>query len=287
MNKAKLKSIMRLTRGALALVLLASFLTAMAAQAVIQPGEPAPAFSKRTSAGSAFGLDQKTNDTVLLLFTKPDDKFTPDALRALEKMFDKTPELLKGMRVAVVLSRVENAAKVKAFEKLAAPKWPVIADSDDALYKSYRIIATPTIVIVSGKRTVAAIHAGYDLGLSEDVRAALAKARGLVLPKSMTGKTARPNMALQMGRRLAARGLWDEAAKYYAQAAKPGPLPPLAQLELAEINIELGNADAALALIAALPAELKEDGRAKKVETRAQEIKAGKTNPLKPPLVQR
>lgn len=287
MKRKKLSSMARLAWGGLALALLASFLTAMAAQAVIQPGEEAPAISKRTSAGSGFVVDKKTNDTVMLLFTKPGDKFTVDALRGLERMFDKTPELLKGMRVAIVLSRVAGDDKVKAFEKQAATKWPVIADGDDALYKSYRIIATPTIVIIGGKRTVAAIHAGYDLGLVGDVRAALAKARGLALPESMTGKTARPNMALQMGRRLAARGLWDEALKYYDQAAKQEPLAPLAQLELAEIHVEMGNADAALKLIEALPAELKEDGRAKKVAERARELKTGHGEAAKPPVVKR
>lgn len=271
----------------LALALLALVLPVSAAQAVIQPGEPAPLFSKKTLSGAAFNLDRKTSDTVLLIFVKPGDKFTSTALRSLERALDTFPPLVRGMRIAIVISRLDEAEQARALQKQAAPRWPLLADVDDALYHSYRIVATPTIVIVGADRTVAAVHAGYDAGLADGVRTALAKARGMKLPAAMTGPPPKPNMALQMGRRMAARGLWDDALKYYGEAAKQGPLPAVAQLELAEIQVELANADAALTLLEGLPADMKQEERAKKIMTRAQEIKAGRTSKPKPPVIQR
>ena len=58
--------------------------------------------------------------------------------------------------------------------------------------------------------------------------AALAKARGITLPEAVTGTPDKPNMTLQVGRRMAARGLWEDALKYYTEAARKIPLPAAA-----------------------------------------------------------
>jgi len=273
--------------GELVLMALFVMLPASAAQAVLQPGEPAPPFSLPATGGARFTLDRATTGTVLLVFTKPGDKYTAPALRALEGMIAKYPPLGQGLRIAVVLSRLDDPGQVKAFQKQAAPQWPVIADENDELYRGYKIIATPTVVIVGDRRTVAAVHPGYDPGLVDDVRLALARARGLTLPEAMTGAPAKPNMALQMGRRMAARGLWEDALKYYGEAGAHGPLPPEAQLELAEIHLEMNHADAALAIVNGLSPEMKREERAQKIVQRAQALKTGGSGKPKPPLIKR
>ena len=249
-----------------------------AAQAVLQPGEAAPLFSRTAADGRAFNLDRKTNAVVMLVFVKPADRFTSDALHALERMFDQFPPLLEGMRVGVIVSRLDGEAQLKTFQKRVAPRWPVIADSGDQLYKSYRIVATPTVVIVGPDRAVAAIHPGFDPGMPDTVRTALSRVRKIPLPEAMTGKVAKPNMTLQMARRLAARGLWEDALKYYGDAAKLGPLPPEVPLELAAIHLEMNDPDAALALLGTLPDALKQDDRAKTLAARAQTLKSGRTD---------
>lgn len=276
-----------LTIGAFVLMLLSVMLPASAAQAVLQAGEPAPLFSQKTTTGRLFTLDHRTTETVLLVFAKPGDRFTVQELRALEGMFAKFPPLRQGMQVGIVLSRLDGPDQIMAFQKQAAPQWPVIADEKDELYRRYKIIATPTVVIISGRRQVAAVHPGYDLGLVEDVRLALASTRGLTLPESMTGMPAKPNMALQMGRRLAARGLWEDALKYYEAATRQGPLPPETPLELAEIHLAMTNADAALAIVNGLSPQRKREERVQKIIQRAQALKTGGTGKPKPPLINR
>lgn len=273
--------------GIFVLLLLALIAGASAARAGLQAGEDAPLFSKPATTGESFKLDRNSTDTVLLVFTRPDDRFTSDALRALEHVFAAYPPLQKGMRIGIVVSLIDNEGQAAAFRKKVDAQWPVIADSDNELYKSYKIIATPTVVIIGSGRKVAAVHPGYDPSLAEDVRGAIAKTRGMTLPEAMTGPSAKPNMTLQLGRRMAARGLWEDALKYYTDAAKQGPLPAVAQVELAEIHLELNDPGAALAIVNALPAEMKGQERVKKIITRAEAIKSGRSVMPTPPPIKR
>lgn len=260
-----------------ALALLAALLSSAAGVSSASGAEKAPAKSSAAKGPS------------LLIIAKPGDKYAPDVLRALENIFDKTPALLDGLKVSIALSRLDDPAQVQAFKKRAAPRWAVTADSGDELYRRHRIVATPTVLILGEDRKVIWSHPGYDPGLAEDVRTALAKARGIALPEAMTAdaKPAKPNMALQLGRRLAARGLWENALPRYEEAAKQGPLPPEAQLELAEIHVEMNNPEAAQAVLNALPAAQRQTERAQALAKRAQALKAGQAGKPTPPVVKR
>jgi thioredoxin-like negative regulator of GroEL len=130
-------------------------------------------------------------------------------------------------------------------------------------------------------------HPGYDPGMPDDVRRALAKVRKMTLPEAMTGKATKPNMTLQMARRLASRGLWEDALKYYGDAAKQGPLPAETPLEIAAIHLEMSNPDAALGVLNTLPEALKQDERAKALVAKAQAMKNGQTEKTTPPAVNR
>ncbi|GAB4321341.1 MAG: hypothetical protein Kow0059_16020 [Candidatus Sumerlaeia bacterium] len=221
---------------------------APAAEAVIQPGARAPEFSLpiygRDSA-ERFSVGADAPTTCLLVFVKPGDKHLPAAIAVLNDVLTRYPQLDQRLRRAVILSRFDSDEEISAVAgglkagTEAALDWPLVLDRDDRLYHGYRIIATPTVVIVGADGRVADVHPGYDTGLENHVRVALGRMLGVEMPAFATATPRKPDMNLQMGRRMAARGLWDKALGYYRKAAAAGPLPPEAQLELAAVHLEL------------------------------------------------
>ncbi len=245
----RLHGLCRLLMAALAVVLLGPAATALA---VIQPGEPAPRLRLPDLAGRQHVIDGSTTDSLLMVFVKPDDHHTSAALAELGKMFTQWPQLGTGVRRLVVLSRVGDQLEPARRALAAHPGWTVLVDREDRAYRDYRMIATPTVVLVGPDRKVVAVHAGYDPGLIQDVRLELARLLGVELPATATGAPPPFSMELQLGRRMAARGLWERALHYYERAAEAGPLPPSARVELAVILIELERLDEAEALLTEL-----------------------------------
>ncbi|MFH0794314.1 MAG: tetratricopeptide repeat protein, partial [bacterium] len=97
----------------------------------------------------------------------------------------------------------------------------------------------------------------------------------------------KPNFTLQMGRRMAARGLWDKALDYYLKAQTEEPLPAEAQIELAEIYLKLERPDQAIEILNRIPPEGPEAARVAPLMERARELKAAPTTGNKPPKVTR
>jgi hypothetical protein len=273
------------------LVWLAAWLPAGAAQAVIQPGEPAPPFTLQDLEGRTQCLDRQTSDVVLLLFVKPDDEHSSAALVDLMRMFERNPTLEAGLRRLMIVSRIggreiESSPTLKFFSSFTS-RWPVLLDRDDRLYRAYKIIATPTIVIVGPDRRAAAVHPGYDPGLIQDVRLELARVLGRELPVAATATPPPPNMHLQLGRRLAERGLWERALSYYRKAAEAGPLPDQARLEIARIYLKLERYEEAISAAGEIGPDSPLAEEAAAVADRARQAQKEEQPPPEPPRVVR
>jgi hypothetical protein len=262
-------------------IMLGSVWPARAVDAVIQPGEKAPPMALRDLDGRPRVLDAKTTGVTLLVFVKPSEKYTTATLGALDHMIAGVPQFRAALRRWIVVSRFDTPADVRRVAELAGRDWPVTADEGDRLYHAYKIIATPTLVVVTSG-TVAAVHPGYDPAMEAVVRRKLADAMGIELPASMTDPPERPNMALQMGRRLAERGLWDRALEYYDQAAQSGPLGAHAQVEKASILTAIGRYDEAIEILTAIPADSTATTSATAALVRARALKAGEPAPTPP-----
>ena len=276
-------------RTALLTALLFGFGTAWAASqtlALIDVGAEAPPLAVEGKMGTVHLVDGATTEPLLLLFLKPEDRYASQTVDALDDLFRRFPMIASGHRSAVIVSRYTDENRPTIPESMG-DGWPVYLDRDDKAYHAYNIIATPSIIIVDGEGTVAAVQPGYDHSMPEWLLKSLAEVQGVELPEGAAGAPDKPNMALQMGRRLAMRGLWDRALPYYAKAAGEQPLSPKALIELAEIHLELGQKQEALAILDALPQPEKESERAAELRTRAMK---GESNPEElgaPPKVNR
>ncbi|MCB2153751.1 tetratricopeptide repeat protein [bacterium] len=248
--------------------------------ALIKVGMKAPPLLVEGTDGEVDLCDQATTSPLLLLFLKPEDRYAAQTVQAIEDLFTRFPMVREGYRRAVIYSRFTRENKSEIPETMG-PDWPVYRDIDDKAYHDYNIIATPSIVIVDETQHIAAVQPGYDHSMPEWLLTSLAGVLDVQLPEAVTKKPERPNMALQMGRRMAERGLWQRAAKYYAKAAEEQALSTEAQIELAGIHLELGEKAEALAIIDALPEEAKGSDevaalrqRATKQEPRQEELGA-------------
>lgn len=233
----------------LALMLGMATLNAASAVAVIQPGEVAPPFELPGSGGAPFILDGATTDPTLLMFLKPGDQYTSASLEAMDDLFERTPLLTKNLRRAVILTRMRDAEIPQDIVDFLEqnPEWTLLVDKQGKLYKAYRIIATPTFLLIDGAdRIVKAVHAGYDPGMEQALRLALANELGVELPPT---QVERPNMRLQIARRLASRNLWERSLDYYHETAAEDALTSHAQLEMAEVLLELNQPEPALKLL--------------------------------------
>ncbi len=276
---------LRARAGLTALLWLGALLPAAAARAVIQPGEVAPSIELQDLNDQTLRLDAPGTGVAVLLFTKPGDRHTSAAVAAINGILAQHPEIDRRATRRAILSRLRNDDQIAAAGERIGPGWPLLLDRDDAAYGAYRIIATPTLVIVGADGLVSAVHPGYDPGMAQAVRLALAAALGVELPAAATQAAAPPNMDLQMARRLAARGLWERALEYYDRL-KPEDVTDAVRVERAAILLELGRLEDALADLTAVPADSPHAARAEELRRLVTEKQAGDAAPA-PPAVTR
>ena len=86
---------------------------------------------------------------------------------------------------------------------------------------------------------------------------------------------------------MAARGLWARALEYYTRTMEQEPLSVDAQLELAEIYLELQRVEEALKILNQIPADSSGAARVGPVLKRARALKESRSETPKPPKVVR
>lgn len=257
-----------------------------ASHAVPKPGDLAPALKLRDLRGDLRSLDFLTSGPTLLVFAKPADRHTSDVLHTVEDLFLKQPHFRKSLSRWVVLSRLDPDAKGAQTREFSASGWPVLLDDTDAAYRAYRIVATPTVVLVGRGGRVEAVNPGYDLGMENYLRTEIARVTSLTLP-AQVGKPSKARMYVRMGQRMAARGLWEQALSHYQQAAKEEPLSPEDELDLARILIELRQLDGAEGILERLQMDSRFAQRAAPLMARLSVLKTTKEEPGQPPRVTR
>ncbi len=214
----------------------------------LKPGDPAPLAIKVRELLAGDPPAEMPSAPVIMLFIKKLDSYSPVLLEELRVWEERQPDLLAKAEVLVVHTRNHIT---EPYDRTAWPeRWKLHKDVDDSFYLGYRIIATPSVAVVGKDDRLLGFHPGYNPGLLQSIQQDLVRE----LHGREALRTAAPpsNPELQMGRRLAERGLWERALPYYRSASKKASLSPTDRLELARILVELRQPEEALRILAEL-----------------------------------
>lgn len=267
---------------AAAVVLLAGLL---AGQVSAFPGEKgdSPLVGKMAPSLDAPGVrivtqdqDIPTSRPLTLLFSKPDDAHTAEAIAAILDLHERHPRTRQGSHTVLILSRLGDGETSSTLKR--PESWTVLHDTKDTLYGAFHIIATPTAVIVSSDGRVAGFHPGYSPGLSNAIRRDLLRAIDGIDPQAADSTPAPPSMEIRLGRQLALRGLLDRALGYYEKARAQGEVPCEIVLEEAAIRLELRQTDEATRLLDSLGKDSPCTDAAMALREQAKAIDSGQTD---------
>lgn len=269
------------------LILALSISASSAPRAALSPGERAPDFVLKDRDGRTVRYDVSITTPTLFLSLKPNEMYTSPTLGILANIFSKYPQLTRGLNRWIVVSRYQGERDLAFLDGMPLKEWVVLLDPDDVFYKGYKIIATPTITLVGSDHIVAAVHPGYDPSMAQDTRLAIAKVTGAQLPRTVSATPTKPNMTLEMARRLASRGLWDRAIHYYEKAKDEGPLAPEVQLEIAEAYLKMREPEKALEILKGVSPKEVDASRYAKLRKEALDIEKSSAVPTQPPKIYR
>jgi len=276
------------------LVLFALFIASMAATppeseaAVLKPGDMAPRVEVRDPKGEAALLGDKTTSHTLLLFVKPKDRYGPAAVRAFDDLAKGRPEFSSSLARFAIVSRLDDPSKLEIPDYIARSSWPVLFDPEDKAYHGFKIIATPTLVLLDPTGKVLEPFPGFDHGTAQRLRLAIAAALEIELTAAERGEVPKPNMLLQLGRRLADRGQPEKALEYYDKAADRDPLPPEALLEKAGLLGQMERWEDAAKAIEAARAAGADPAQTEEATRLLEESRKDKEGGLRgPPLINR
>jgi hypothetical protein len=214
----------------------------------LKPGDPAPLTIKVRELLADDPPQEKPAAPVIIVFIKKLDSYSSTLLEELRAWEVRQPELLTKADVLVIHTRNHIT---EPYDRTTWPeRWKLHKDVDDSFYLGYHIIATPSVAVLGKDNRLLGFHPGYNPGLLQSIQQDLV----MELHGREALRTAAPpsNPELQMGRRLAERGLWERALPYYRSASEKALLSPTDQLEMARILVELRQPEEALRILAEL-----------------------------------
>ncbi len=260
--------------------------TAESVSVSLKEGQAAPALSLSDVKGAGFGLSDSTSPT-LLLFLKPTDAFLTRSVDNINQIFVQYPELKKGLRLWAVLPALTPNPSVELTQARAGAGWTVLLDREGKGFPAYHAIATPKAVLVDTDKRMRLVIPGYDIEMANTIRKALGAMAGLPEIQPAPPHLSEAQLTLQLAKRLRARGLWESAWAYYEEARKAQELPLDAEVERAEVLLEMKRPDDAIAILRAIQVTPQVEERVIGLLKRAAEIKSGMLGAAKPPAVTR
>jgi peroxiredoxin len=129
------------------------------------PEKPAPAFSLPDGSGKMISLDDYKGQVVLINFWAswcgPCRKEMP-LLEALQQRYAPLGFTMLGINVE------EDSSLAAEFLRDTPVTFPILYDRENAVSKSYDVIAMPTTIIVDREGGIRYIHHGYKAGYEND-----------------------------------------------------------------------------------------------------------------------
>lgn len=210
----------------------------------LKVGDPLPSFFLPRADGTAglYPSEQLIGQPAIIVFWRPDHKFSMDALRDLEAVAQDVGLLkFKVLAVDAKLSTVQDVHKALSSQTIS---FPVVLDPQRILYEKVGLIVCPTTLLFDAKGTLRFVVASHAGQFRQVVKARLRFLLGEIDEQTMNERTQpaihriEPDLAAawrmyNLGIQLQTEGKTDEAASIFEKIIAEHP-------SLAEAHCMLG-----------------------------------------------
>jgi tetratricopeptide (TPR) repeat protein len=224
----------------------------------LKTGDPVPAFSLPRGDGvaGAQGLEQLEGRPAVLVFWRPQQELSLEALRDLETLLEELGE--DRLRVLAVDSARSSAQEVQAALAGEDLSFPVVLDPQRALYVQAGVIVSPTSLLLDADGVLRFKVASHPHQYRQVVRARLRYLLGDIDQKQMDQEIEPTILKIDhdlatawrmynLGRKLRGEGKPDEATAMFEKAVSEHPSMPEARCALGFMRLASGDLGAAAA----------------------------------------
>ncbi len=196
-------------------------------------GQPAKAFTLKDTSGKDTSLSDSSGKVVVLLFFKPDQKNSQEALAELQKIHNKYSS--KGVSVIGIMSEPDGEAALPELIAKLKVTFPILLDIARKAYGDWGVFLYPTTGVIDKTGNLSAQIPSYNWKYADAVEGQVRYALGeinkdqlaaILNPKAVAEATPERKKAerhMMLAEKLVERKLLDKAATEYAQAVEADP----------------------------------------------------------------
>ena len=221
----------------------------------IDEGQPAKPFTLKDTSGKDTSLSDASGKVVVLLFFKPDQKNSQDALSDLQKIYDKYS--VKGVSVIAIMSEAGGESALPELLAKLKITYPVLLDAARKVYGDWGVFLYPTTGVIDKNGVLSAHIPSYNRKYAEavdgNVRLALGEINkeqlaAILNPKAVAEASPERKKAerhMMLGEKMVERKLLEKAAAEYAEAVAADPSFAEAHVRYGFILLKQGDAQKA------------------------------------------
>ena len=218
----------------------------------VAEGQQAPDFTLKDTAGNDVSLSGTAGKVVVVVFFKPDQKSSQEALADLAKIYGRYKT--KGVEVLAIMSEMEERGDLKAFMDKEKIIFPVLIDQGRKVYGQWGAFLYPTTAVLGKDGKVFAHIPSHNRKYSElvegNVRVMLGEITKEKLEEELNPKEAqqltpeqkKAERHMMLGQKLLERKLVDKASAEFAEAVAADPNLAEARASYGFTLLKLGDA---------------------------------------------
>ncbi len=218
----------------------------------VAEGQQAPDFTLKDTAGNDVTLSSNAGKVVVVVFFKPDQKTSQDALSDLAKIYSRYKT--KGVVVLAIVSEMDEQSALKALMDKEKIMFPILIDQGRKIYGQWGAFLYPTTAVLSKDGKVFKHVPSHNRKYSDEVEGYIRVALGEITAekleqelnpgeiKQLTPEQKKAERHMMLGQKLLERKLVDKASAEFAEAVASDPNLAEAKAAYGFTLLKLGDA---------------------------------------------
>lgn len=218
----------------------------------VAEGQPAPNFTLKDTAGNDVSLSGSSGKAVVVVFFKPDQKNSQEALSDLAKIYGRYKT--RGVDILAIMSEANVQSELKALIEKEKIMYPILIDQDRKIYGQWGAFLYPTTAVIDKDGKVSIHIPSHNRKYAEVVEGSIRVALGEITrekleeelnPKEIQQLTPEQKKAerhMMLGQKLMERKLVEKASGEFAQAVEADPNLAEAKVLYGFTLLKLGDA---------------------------------------------